>query len=71
MRAKSDWLRGYAHPARFASMVSRGVIAADVLSAIPSAAAYSVAVIPTLDQIAAANKVITTGWDKAVGANVK
>jgi putative spermidine/putrescine transport system substrate-binding protein len=68
---QTDFLRGYAHPARFASMVSRGVIAADVLSAIPSAAAYSVAVIPTLDQIAAANKVITTGWDKAVGANVK
>lgn len=68
---QTDYLRGYAHPARFANMVSRGVIAADVLSAIPSAAAYSVAVIPTLDQIAAANKVITTGWDSAVGATVK
>ncbi|MGD0573802.1 MAG: ABC transporter substrate-binding protein [Anaerolineales bacterium] len=66
-----DWLRGYVHPARFASLISRNVVAADVLSNMPSAAAYSVAVIPSLDQITTASSLITKGWDSAVGVTVK
>jgi len=62
-----DYLRGYAHPARFAALVAEGAVPADVLSAIPSAAAYAVTKIPTLDQINNANQVITQGWMKTVG----
>lgn len=66
-----DWLKGYVHPARFQSLISGGVVPADVLSTLPSADAYKVAVIPTLDQIAAASTLITKGWASAVGVTVK
>jgi putative spermidine/putrescine transport system substrate-binding protein len=66
-----DWLRGYVHPARFDALVASGAVAPDVLSKLPSADAYKVTKIPTLDQITAANKIITGGWDSVVGVTVK
>ena len=65
------WLKGYAHPIRFADMVKRNVVPADLAKKLPPAAAYDKAIFPTLDQISAAKKTITEGWDKMVGANVK
>jgi len=67
---QTDWLRGYVHPARFDALVASGAVPSDVLSNLPSASAYSVTKIPSLDQITAANKIITTGWDSAVGVTV-
>jgi putative spermidine/putrescine transport system substrate-binding protein len=66
-----DWLRGYVHPARFDALVASGAVPADVLSSLPSAAAYSVTKIPTLDQVTNIQKVVTGGWDSTVGATVK
>ncbi len=65
-----DYLRGYAHPARFNDLASRNLVTSDVLSMLPSAASYKVAVIPTLAQIAAQSTAITGGWDAAVGVTV-
>lgn len=65
------WLRGYVHPARFDALVSSGAVPADVLSNLPSAAAYSVTKIPTLDQVTNIASVVTKGWDTAVGVTVK
>ena len=65
------WLKGYAHPIRFADMTKRGVIPADLAKKLPPADAYAKAIFPTLDQISAAKKTITEGWDKVVGADVK
>lgn len=65
------WMKGYAHGVNQADMESRGVIPADLKAKLPASSAYSSAVSPTPDQIAAAKTLITTGWDKTVGANVK
>jgi putative spermidine/putrescine transport system substrate-binding protein len=65
------WMKGYAHGVNQADMESRGVIPADLKAKLPASSAYASAVSPTPDQIAAAKKLITTGWDTTVGANVK
>src|SRR5271157_62212 len=65
-----EWLKGYVHPARFQSLVDHNIVPADVLSSLPSASAYTAAVIPTLDQETAAFKLISTGWDSQVGVTV-
>jgi putative spermidine/putrescine transport system substrate-binding protein len=65
------WLKGYCHPIRFNDLVAHKKIPAELLAALPPAAAYKKAVFPTLDQQNAANPVITKQWDQVVGANVK
>ena len=65
------WMKGYAHPTRFADMVKRAVVPADIAKKLPPADGYAKAAFPSLDQISAAKKAITEGWDKAVGADVK
>ena len=49
-------------------MVKANAVPADVAAKLPDT---SGAVLPTLDQIAAANTLITTGWPTAVGVTVK
>ena len=65
------WLKGYCHPIRFNDLAARGAIPKDLLDKLPPAAAYESAVFPTLPQQADNKKVVTEGWDKVVGANVK
>jgi putative spermidine/putrescine transport system substrate-binding protein len=65
------WLKGYAHPIRFADLVKRNVIPEDLMKKLPDPAAYDRAAFPTNAQLEASKKVITEGWDKMVGADVK
>jgi len=65
------WLKGYCHPARFADMVSRGVIPADIEAMLPAPEIYEKAIFPTIEQINAAKEYIAKNWDTMVGADVK
>ncbi len=62
------WMQGYCHPIREADMRSRNVVPADLSAKLPD---VSGAVFPTLDQLTAASKTITTSWDSVVGADIK
>jgi putative spermidine/putrescine transport system substrate-binding protein len=64
------WLAGYCHPIRFNDLAKNGKVPADLLAKLPSADLYAKAVFPTLAQLDAANKTITTQWDSVVGADV-
>ena len=65
------YLKGYCHPIRFGALVAAKAVPADLVAKLPPAESYTHAVFPTLDQQNASKTVITTGWDKTVGANVK
>lgn len=65
------WMKGYAHGVNQADLETRGVIPANLKAKIPASSAYTSAVSPTPDQIAAAKTLITTGWDKTVGVKFK
>ena len=65
------WLKGYSHPIRYDDMVKRNVIPADLAAKLPPAELYAKALFATSAQIDASKKVITEGWDAAVGADVK
>ena len=65
------YLKGYCHPTRFKDLIKNNKVPKEVLDTLPPAAAYEKAFFPTLDEQAAAKEVITKGWDKVVGANVK
>ena len=65
------WLKGYCHPIRFADLVKKKKVPADLLAKLPPAESYDKAVFPTLDQQAKAKEIITKQWDSVVGANVK
>jgi putative spermidine/putrescine transport system substrate-binding protein len=62
------WMKGYCHPIRETDMRSRGVIPADVLAKLPDVTGV---VFPSLDQLSAAQKVITEGWGTVVGVDIK
>jgi putative spermidine/putrescine transport system substrate-binding protein len=62
------WMKGYCHPIRESDMRARGVVPADLAAKLPD---VSGAVFPSLDQLNAANKLITGNWDSVVGANIQ
>ena len=62
------WLKGYCHPIRYQDLVTRNAVPADQLAKLPDVEG---AVFPTLDQLNAASKLITEGWDKSVGLNIQ
>ncbi len=62
------WMKGYCHPIREADLRARGVIPADVLAKLPDVTGV---LFPTLDQLAAAQKVITEGWGTVVGVDIQ
>jgi putative spermidine/putrescine transport system substrate-binding protein len=64
------WMKGYAHGANQADMEARGVIPADLAAKLPASSAFSSAVAPTGDQLAAAKKLITAGWMTTVGVDI-
>ncbi len=61
------WLKGGAHPARFADLVARKVIPAAVLAKLPSAAIYNKVKFASLGQQAAAKTLIAQQWPTKVG----
>ncbi len=65
------YLKGYCHPIRYGALVAANKVPDELMKKLPPAEAYAHAVFPTLDQQNASKAVITTGWDKTVGANVK
>jgi putative spermidine/putrescine transport system substrate-binding protein len=62
------WLKGGAHPARFADLVKRKVIPAAVLAKLPSAAIYNKVQFANLGQQTAAKNLIAKQWPTAVGS---
>jgi putative spermidine/putrescine transport system substrate-binding protein len=60
------FLKGYAHPARFADMSKRNVVPADLAAKLPPAEYYANALFPTLDEISAAKKYIAENWRQKV-----
>jgi putative spermidine/putrescine transport system substrate-binding protein len=64
------WMKGYAHGVQQADLESRGAIPADLKAKLPSSSAFSSAVSPNPDQLAAARKLIGEGWLTTVGVDV-
>ena len=62
---------GFCTPARMADMVSRNVIPAASIAALPAPSLLASAVIPSPDQLTAARAFIAKNWDTAVGLDVK
>jgi putative spermidine/putrescine transport system substrate-binding protein len=62
------WLKGGAHPARFADLVKRNVIPQAVLAALPSAAIYNKVKFASLGQQTAAKNLIASQWPTKVGS---
>ena len=58
------YLKGYCNPIRYDDLTKRGVVPADLAAKLPDS---SGAVFPTPAQLAAAEQVITKGWDAATG----
>ncbi len=65
------YLKGYCHPIRYQALVKDSKVPADLVKKLPPAESYAKAVFPTIEQQNASKAVITTGWDKTVGANLK
>jgi len=59
-------LKGFAHPARFADMVKRNVIPADVMAALPPAEPYKNVKFPDSEQTKKAQKTLAEQWSKLV-----
>ncbi len=64
------WMKGYAHGVQQADLEARGIIPADVAAKLPASSAFSSAVAPNPDQLAAARKLITEGWMTTVGVDI-
>ena len=61
------WLNGYCHPIRFNDLAANKKIPAEMMAKLPPAEGYAKALFPTLDQQAAAKKMIGENWEKVVG----
>ncbi len=62
------WMQGYCHPIRETDLRARNVVPQDLLTKLPD---VSGAVFPTVDQLSAANDLITKNWDSVVGADIQ
>ncbi len=64
------WLSppGYCHPIRQDAMLAAGKIPADLLAKLPSTEG---AVFPSNADLIAGKEIVVTGWDSAVGADIK
>ena len=60
------YLEGYAHPARFSDMVSRGVVPEKMLKELPPAAPYKHVQFPNKAQTEKAQKLLKSEWTKMV-----
>jgi putative spermidine/putrescine transport system substrate-binding protein len=64
-------INGFCTPARMADMVSRNVVPAASLAALPLPSLLSSAIIPSPDQLTTARAFVAKNWDSAVGLDVK
>jgi putative spermidine/putrescine transport system substrate-binding protein len=62
------WLKGYCHPIRYQNLVDTNAVPPEQLAKLPDVEG---AVFPSLDQLNAASKLITEGWDAKVGLNIQ
>ena len=62
------WLSGYCNPIRYDDMVAKKTVNAAAQAKLPESKGTQ---LPTLAQITAASKAITTGWPTVVGVTVK
>ena len=62
------WLKGGAHPARFADLVKRKVIPKAVLAKLPAAAIYTKVKFASIGQQTAAKNLIAQQWPTKVGS---
>ncbi len=60
------WLKGFAHPARFADLAKRGLIPQDLMAKLPPAGPYNQVKFPTVDQNNKAKKLIADQWGAKV-----
>jgi putative spermidine/putrescine transport system substrate-binding protein len=65
------WLKGYGHPVRYADLVARNMVPAELSAALPPASAYAKAVFPTIQQQATAKQFIADNWDAIVNVVVQ
>ena len=61
------FLKGYAHPARFADLAKRKKIPSSLLSALPSPALYAKVKFASLGQITRAKATINSDWNNKLG----
>ena len=60
------YLEGYAHPARFADMVKRGVVPQKLLAELPPAEPYKHVQFPNKEQTEKAQATLKSEWTKLV-----
>lgn len=60
------YLKGYAHPARYKTLVAQNKVPADLASKLPPAAQYDNVKFPSLSQLDAATTAITNNWASQV-----
>jgi putative spermidine/putrescine transport system substrate-binding protein len=62
------WMQGYCHPIRENDLRARSVVPQDLLAKLPDVTG---AVFPAVDQLSAANDLITKNWDTVVCADIQ
>lgn len=60
------YLKGYAHPARYQTLVAQNKVPADLAAKLPPAAQYANVKFPSLSQLDAATTAITNNWASQV-----
>ncbi len=60
------YLRGYAHPARYQTLVSQNKVPADLAAKLPPASQYTNVKFPSLAQLNAASTIVTNNWGSQV-----
>lgn len=60
------FLEGFAHPVRFADLMSRGVVPDALLAKLPSADSYKSVRFPTIEQTTKAQKTLAADWARQV-----
>ena len=65
------WLKGYATPARFADLMKRNVVPADVLAKLPKLPDNYKIGFPTADQRTKGQAAVASNWASMVGVDIK
>lgn len=65
------WMKGYCVPSRYANLVERNAVPADLAARMPAKELLDIAVFPTVDQLSTVRETVKTEWDKVVGVDVK
>ncbi|GAC1565804.1 MAG: ABC transporter substrate-binding protein [Ktedonobacteraceae bacterium] len=60
------YLKGYAHPARYQTLVSQSKVPADLAAKLPPASQYTNVKFPSLDQLNAASTIVNNNWGSQV-----